>query len=495
MRGFLEKDRIWILDDKGFSRGLFSVKDLGLGIAPADIIVYREGEEAVAIKTDTREVIAHGTDHAEVIQKAIDYVASKGGGTIHITKGTYIITTKDIGLPYKVGIHIIEKAGIRIVGDGEGNTVLKLADGVGGTVIYYKNAHWLEIRDLTIDGNKDNNTDSGIDGDLAGIKGHTTYFAKIVNVELRNCVRQGFYPTNCSWSHYENIYAHHNGYEGIVLDSEDLSTVINLKTGTNGLIDTSRAGLYIVGGATREPSYVTVVGGIHYNNPINVKIYNAIGVELYGVKAYYSRKDIDLDGIWVQNSKDVKLISCEAVGNARGGILVVDSENVHIIGCLSRNNGQYGSGVDRAGIILTYLYGNVRNIYISDCQLYDDQDTKTQLFAIRVNDPAHIDNVVVERSVMEPNADSRLVYELDLTKMKIIRCRGLTTSNSGVATIPAGSTRVTVSHGLVKAPRIILLTPAGNARVWYENVTDTSFDIVTDTAPSTDLDVTWYAEV
>jgi len=72
---------------------------------------------------------------------------------------------------------------------------------------------------------------------------------------------------------------------------------------------------------------------------------------------------------------------------------------------------------------------------------------------------------------------------------------GYTTVNSGVATIPAGSTRVTVSHGLSATPTKVLVTPYGNAKVWVENITATSFDIVTNTAPTTNLKVAWYAEV
>jgi hypothetical protein len=66
--------------------------------------------------------------------------------------------------------------------------------------------------------------------------------------------------------------------------------------------------------------------------------------------------------------------------------------------------------------------------------------------------------------------------------------------NSGVATIAAGSTRVTVSHGLVRAPRRVFVTPFGNIRVWVENITATSFDIVADVAPATEISVAWYAE-
>jgi hypothetical protein len=80
----------------------------------------------------------------------------------------------------------------------------------------------------------------------------------------------------------------------------------------------------------------------------------------------------------------------------------------------------------------------------------------------------------------------------------VVRIRdihGYKTQSSGVATIVAGSTRVTVSHGLVKVPSKVLVTPYANIRVWVENITDTSFDIVTDTAPTTNVNVAWYAEV
>ncbi|MCC6014119.1 MAG: right-handed parallel beta-helix repeat-containing protein [Desulfurococcaceae archaeon] len=69
--------------------------------------------------------------------------------------------------------------------------------------------------------------------------------------------------------------------------------------------------------------------------------------------------------------------------------------------------------------------------------------------------------------------------------------------NSGTATISAGSTRVTVNHGLVSTPTKFQITPLGQplGKLWVENITSTSFDIVTDTAPTSDLNVSWYAEV
>jgi hypothetical protein len=74
---------------------------------------------------------------------------------------------------------------------------------------------------------------------------------------------------------------------------------------------------------------------------------------------------------------------------------------------------------------------------------------------------------------------------------------GYATENGGVATIPAGSTRVTVSHGLATAPSKVLITPLAQppSRLWVENITATSFDIVADVAPTADLSIAWYAEV
>ncbi len=41
----------------------------------------------------------------------------------------------------------------------------------------------------------------------------------------------------------------------------------------------------------------------------------------------------------------------------------------------------------------------------------------------------------------------------------------------------------------------VLVTPYGNVRVWVENRTSTTFDIVTDVAPTSNVQVAWYAEV
>jgi hypothetical protein len=65
------------------------------------------------------------------------------------------------------------------------------------------------------------------------------------------------------------------------------------------------------------------------------------------------------------------------------------------------------------------------------------------------------------------------------------------------ATIPASQTRITVLHRLPRTPGKIFITPLAQplGRLWVENRTSTSFDIVTDVSPTADLPVAWYAEV
>ena len=89
--------------------------------------------------------------------------------------------------------------------------------------------------------------------------------------------------------------------------------------------------------------------------------------------------------------------------------------------------------------------------------------------------------------IEELNTTNQFTYEGGTIKQR----------KSGVAVIPANSTSITVNHGLVKAPSKVFVTPLAQppGKIWVENITDTSFDIVTDTAPSSDLPVAWYAEV
>ena len=73
---------------------------------------------------------------------------------------------------------------------------------------------------------------------------------------------------------------------------------------------------------------------------------------------------------------------------------------------------------------------------------------------------------------------------------------GFVTVRSDTATIPAGATSVTVSHGMSCIPRKVLITPLAQppGHLWVSDITNTSFIIRVSTAPSANLPVSWYAE-
>ena len=61
---------------------------------PADVLVYRDGEKAVAV-TNKGEKIAESTDHASVVQSAVDYV---GDGILILQANEEFIFTKSVEL-------------------------------------------------------------------------------------------------------------------------------------------------------------------------------------------------------------------------------------------------------------------------------------------------------------------------------------------------------------------------------------------------------------
>lgn len=92
-----------------------------------DVMVFRDEDYAVAVDKQWH-VIAKSTDHASVIQSAIDNI----GGIIIIKAGEYYL---------KHGIKIIERNYVRIVGEGVGRTFL-IYEGSGNESIVYVEKSW-----------------------------------------------------------------------------------------------------------------------------------------------------------------------------------------------------------------------------------------------------------------------------------------------------------------------------------------------------------------
>jgi hypothetical protein len=214
-------------------------------------------------------------------------------------------------------------------------------------------------------------------------------------------------------------------------------------------------------------------------------------------------------GIWIDYTTSA-LICDNVVHDCLNGIVVPPSSSrVTIRGNRIYNMKQRGLWIATWGVIVEDNY--IEKVSLSQANAYDaicieDNGDNAQVknniiildsnarYGIYLADGAQ--NCDIFANMLEGSPGTGFIRVYDATT-RVRRNRGYITENSGIATISANSTRVTVSHGLASAPLKVLITalaqPAG--KLWVENITSTSFDIVTDTAPTSNLPIAWYAEV
>jgi hypothetical protein len=163
-------------------------------IAQYTVLVYQEGEQVIA-KDAIGNNISRGlsdVDCAKVIQSAIDYVKTKGGGIVHIKAGIYKINTR---------ISIQSLTNTIIEGEGRDATILRA--NVAGTYIIQKDSLLvtsnLLIRDMTLDGNNissflltlNGNSYDYILENLVFMRGKANgpqcYLVECHNLVIRNC--------------------------------------------------------------------------------------------------------------------------------------------------------------------------------------------------------------------------------------------------------------------------------------------------------------------
>ena len=543
-------------------------------ISPADVIVFREGEYAVAVDGKTKEVISRSTDHSTVLQAAINHVASKGYGKVLVKTGVYELSdTVTISNDY-----------IDVVGEGRWKTIFRSAGAsplfrIAGTSTSDR-VMYIRLSDFTIQGQ--GKTFEGIEAkyvtflfleeiewmgvfgtclrlyEIWGVRtknlfffhcgaGTETYVVEILKsdtdkttagthigwrmeamyangVKIDGCVNQKF--IGCEWhtnSMDDNPYRAVDIVNGSV-EIEIADGMFGAGSGTFIYISGSND-IRIVGnrfGTEKTVNMIHVTGGskrviIAYNTfgtyyrvltPVKgIAIYSdsdsdelvvigntAIGdrtpgsrfIETYGKARIIGNLVKDFEkGIFTRFFAEI--IGNYVEGCGLDGIEAKAGGGGVVIGNFLINNGQTGEG---AGIRIT---GNQHTVIGNVCR--DNQATPTQDYGIYEGIYAD-ENVIVGNRVREYAVAA--IYRRGANT--IVRYNlGYRTENSGVATLAAGDTRVTVNHGLVAKPSKVLITPLGQppGKLWVDeaSITDTSFDIVTDTAPSADLHVAWYAEV
>jgi len=394
-------------------------------------IVYTDGSRYYA-KDGNTGMKYSDTDASNVIQYAIDNTPPPGG-TILIRSGDYYLSKA-----------IVITKHINLVGEGVGATKLILAPGANSRMIEYcidKNIintygviqiH-MYIAHLMLHGNKDQQT-SGSEAINTHVDDTCDRVADwlLFNVWIRRYKGHGVrIRTTHNWLILHSSIEHNDG------------NAVHAELADEGMVGFSL--LY------------DNVNGIYINNstvPIRI-IGNRIAVfSNSGINTNSSRFAIAV-GNYISSA-----------GVKAGYYVYINNSTRNIIA-----NNVFDAGVTT----------------IPDYGIYEDGTSDNNL----------IENNIVSFANIEPirlvgaNSRARNNYA------KIGTGPQLLSINSGVATITAGSTRVTVSHNLYKAPSKVLVTPLGlpPGKLWVENITASSFDIVTDTAPTADLQVAWYAEI
>ena len=498
-------------------------------------IVYKKDGKYYAKNGSTGNVEIVDVDAGKVIQYAINM--SKNGGVVVFRPDTYYINPQFTyhlhNNPWAVGLST-DGANNLII---DGNGARLVANSGTEIILYVLNTSNSIIRNLILDGNKDNQTWTYTDGKALLLTGGVRSGNVYENITVMNAQGDGIYIGNHKPDEYgngdepeynaiiRNIRSQNNAYvgqAGVVLDA-----CINC-IAENIISYNDRVGLHI----SSPPNwpYPMVIKGVQILDALYIGITNFYGnAEIYDVAMYgsasnyfdeafikftYPNSRIKIDGLYI-NARNVaignsvysnayfavwarvqgsgnplNLIIKNAYINVPTGNVYVNiyiEDNVNALIDSIKLVGQFGITVGgntykSSAIInnaeVSQINGSAFLAYYSTVYIYNVLSVQFKVYA---RDDSLL---VLDRPYPQ------LLYDTDVAGLRFQR-------NSNVATISANSTRVTVSHRLVSTPSKVLITPLASppGKLWVENITATSFDIVTDVAPTADLNVAWYAEV
>lgn len=258
-------------------------------ITPAvyDVVVYQSSTSIYAVEADTTLVDSGtvGTDDTDVINAAI--AACPQNGTLFIDSGTYTLDADTVfylnggtSNPYWVCLPILDGKNIHIFGAGIDFTILKLANSQHDTdhpvaMIVCRETDIADpgftaftLADMTLDGNKANQTKWYYDGAGLVLTGSTRSGGRYYNLKLKNSHNTGIYLGNNgsgveSNSFLHNIYVENPYAEGIFLDSAQqiiVSDCTCIGDNTNGKSG-YQVGLYVNGNTdyqTRSNDYILI---------------------------------------------------------------------------------------------------------------------------------------------------------------------------------------------------------------------------------------------
>jgi hypothetical protein len=267
----------------------------------AQIVLYNALNVKAPFGTSLTPAKGDGiTDDQAAIQAAVDYLSSKGGGTLFLPQGNY----KLLGT-------IVWHSNVSIIGAGIGKSILKTV-GTGFAAITN-----------TTDGTNDNPLancafmDFEIDG--SGIN-DTTY----------NLGSKGIFILRMRRAIFKNLYIHDTGGSGLgcdFLDDSIIDSVIVENCGrlwSSGYVGGAGIGIGTGTWATKEGLVISNCHAINCGN--------------YGIFC---------ENQWLGTySKFIKIVNCTVTGGRNTGISNKGNNNMIVSNCTISNNAQNGFSVE-----------------------------------------------------------------------------------------------------------------------------------------------------
>jgi parallel beta-helix repeat protein len=485
-------------------------------------IIFIEGTTIKAKNGTTGQIDFSGTDARTVIQAAINASTS---GIVLLKDAIYSLDGSETLLSIP--------SNVTVKGESREGTILKVVDGCTATKYIFVNGDYVQIRSLTINGNRANINDQNVENQQCGILVYSDSSAKHVVIE--------------------NVYVHDTHSIGIfaIQNSDNVRITGNRLENTD---DSSIQASYVSKGIISNNlcKACNAGGGIELNTAMETSVVgNRVENCFQGIRLYTSNnntitgnviKNATNSGIYLNNSnKNAVSGNIVDTGCSNTGIFVYNSANSNsIVGNVISNMSWYGieliisqynviagNSFDTININAIGLqgasYNSIEGNMIKDAGvLANNSYYGIILWSSEATHSLHnniLDNYIISVAtnkirygIMESNANQN--YQV-VRNNKVVGAVvagiliqgantkagyniGYVTENSGTATITAGQTSVNVTHGLAAMPTRVQLTPTTDTagkRYWISAKGATTFTITIDSTHTSDITFDWRAVV
>lgn len=488
------------------------VIESGSGVETASYIIYKDGDYTCAKNGTTGRITVRSENASYAIQTAIDSIDT---GIVFITAGTYEIEcwqAVGIGFPvyrYEYGGICINKS-VSLIGAGVGITTLVMAPDSHSlahpaVLIWGTEYNGLTIAHMTLDGDVDNQTIAYNDGAgliLTGGRNRTNIC--VHDLEVKNSPNYGIYLGNNGRGNdtnatVYNIYSHHNAQGGFHFDNMRNATISNIHCYYDGQSQYKR-GIDIIG----EYNWTRRNDNYRMSNIQLVDCLMAIGHYVNGV--YISGLSIKCPSITstladlvIQSSENVTINADGFYRATRSGYAfnVVGSHNIvinagHIYGKIGVKTETNSTVVVNGGWWnsdnVAFVVGGTSRLVVNSPFIELVSSTADYLFTIgdtstlRVNGGASTSKGLIYRA-----AGATFIHRGTDPSMGL--------ENRGSAIISVANSQITVAHGLMGTPSLIILTGSNNYTidVYSKDLAATTFAIKSNIIVGVNSTVYWIA--